>query len=84
MEIHSSLRRHLSYKIKAYRDINSLFINNLTKTCHIKICLLTEIGKLLCSRSMPSEFFRTLSRIKKPIDKDWSLTIISYHTIHNQ
>ena len=33
---------------KTYRNINSLFIYNLTKTCHIKLCLLTEIGELLC------------------------------------
>ena len=33
---------------KLYKSINSMFINNLTKTCHIKNCLLTEIDEFLC------------------------------------
>ena len=45
----SKAYRNICSIIKTYRNMNSLFINNLTKTCHIKICLLTKIGELLCS-----------------------------------
>ena len=94
MKIHSSPKSICLIKQKvieilvqwsrAYRNISSLFINNLTKTCHIKIVYSQRLASSYDSRSMPSEFFRTLSGIKQPIDKDWSLTILSYHTIHTQ
>ena len=51
---------------------------------YIKIIYSQRLANSNVPRSMSFEYFRTLSVIKQPIGKDWSLTILSYHTIHNQ
>ena len=45
---------------------------------YIKIVYSQRLASSYVSRSMSSEFFRTLSVIKQPIGKDWSLTILPF------
>ena len=81
-EIHENTfksEKHLSHKAKAYRNISSLFINNLTKTCHIKIVYSPRLTVLYALWSPTSCCSWILDVLPRPIIEAQLVSSFSNH-----